>query len=416
MPGEPSPSHNEQWRKQLADILHMHLDMRGWADVVAIAVIAIVYGFDLVAAGYAVHNIKYPPIRCKSPLLMMGVLFCAVLWFVGDIQTNGHVPLHYTPLVNCKAFGVWVRIVFGVMAMSALVAARAYGLYRVFRLGRPFRGWGLFVPLAGFTLCTIAYGAVVQAVSPKLTIVFWAPLDICLYSAGFKASIFAVLWLVWTCVAVLSWKIRDIKSSFNEARESAIGCMAVFVVLILTTAIHYGQPHFAMYVVLRVVTTVFDHAAVNVFWWSVMGVPLFNCAFRRDRYLAEWMAKLRDDGLQVKYDVSPDETTAKMSASLCRINNNNTSLSAEPIRAGLYDDFVDRLGKPPPAGEHPLYVFEEHRAYPESIASDPDPYRGHFDAPIAPLHVQAAAPATADSAPSPGGRRRDKDTNKHTYW
>ncbi|KAJ2357536.1 hypothetical protein IWW50_005134 [Coemansia erecta] len=306
---------SEQQRVKMAQALDMHLDPRGAADWIMIIVITIVYSIDVLAVLFMLWNRTYSPIKCKSPILMSCMIVSGILWFAGDIQTNGHAPLEHTALTNCKAFGVWVRILLGVCTLSALIAMRAYGLFRVFCKNRPFRGWGLYRPYAVFCLCMVVYGIVSQVVSPSVTIHYMAVVDICYYESGFKASLFALVWVTWLIVAFLSWRIRNIKSSFNEARESLVACSAVFAVLIFTTVMHYTSPLFPLNVRLRILTTSFDHLATNVFWWSVMAVPLFNCLVRRDRYLAEWTAKLRADGLQRMYDVpSPEGTNAKGSS------------------------------------------------------------------------------------------------------
>ncbi|KAJ1739657.1 hypothetical protein LPJ55_004925 [Coemansia sp. RSA 990] len=305
---------NEQHRQDMAKMLDMQLDPRGKADCIMIIVIAAVYFIDLLAAIYILYNRKYPPIKCKSPILMSCIIVSAILWFAGDLQANGHVPLANTQLDNCKAFGVWVRVILGVCTVSALVAMRAYGLFRVFGKNRPFRGWGLFLPYLVYCGCMLVYGIVMQVVASRLTIHYIEPIDICFYTPGFKASLFAIIWITWLIVAALNWHIRNIKSSFNEARESLIACTAVFAVLIFTTVMHYTSPQFALNRKLRILTTSFDHLATNIFWWSIMAVPITNCIFRKQRYLDLWVAKLRNDGLQRMYDVSSPGNTAKESS------------------------------------------------------------------------------------------------------
>ncbi|KAJ2049084.1 hypothetical protein H4S04_003438, partial [Coemansia sp. S16] len=53
----------------------------------------------------------------------------------------------------------------------------------------------------------------------------------------------------------------------------------------------------------RLLTTAMDHLGTNLVWWAIMGEPLFNCVFRRRRYLEYWTAKLKKDGLQNAYDI-----------------------------------------------------------------------------------------------------------------
>ncbi|KAJ2789188.1 hypothetical protein H4R21_006806, partial [Coemansia helicoidea] len=145
-------------------------------------------------------------------------------------------------------------------------------------------------------------------VLPADTTMFYiARADICYDTRAIQAAIFAVLWATWAGIAVLSWQIRNIKSSFNESRESVIACVAELFVLTFITVLHYTKPGFALHLVFRILSTSTDHLVINLFWWTIMGVPLFNCLFRRQQYLALWVAKLCEDGLHRQYDVPSRE-------------------------------------------------------------------------------------------------------------
>ncbi|KAJ2513912.1 hypothetical protein H4217_006061, partial [Coemansia sp. RSA 1939] len=155
---------SEEQRVLAGGALGLAVDPRGTADIAMITAISAVYGIDAVAVGYLLWNRRYPPLRSKSPAIMAGCMAAAVLWFAGDIQVNGHAPLAATQMTNCRAFGVWVRILLGVCALSALIAMRSYGLYRVFCRNLPYNGLGLYLPFAGYGVCILAYGVVSQAV------------------------------------------------------------------------------------------------------------------------------------------------------------------------------------------------------------------------------------------------------------
>ncbi|KAJ2655162.1 hypothetical protein IWW48_005689 [Coemansia sp. RSA 1200] len=294
---------SEELRVLAGGMEGLAVDPRGTADIVMVIVISAVYGIDALAAGYLVWNRGYPPLRSKSPMIMAGCMAAAVLWFAGDIQVNGHAPLAATQMTNCKAFGVWVRILLGVCALSALIAMRSYGLYRVFCRNLPYNGLGLYLPFVAYGVCILAYGIVSQVVSPRITIHYIGAIDICYYEAGYKASLFALLWVTWILVALINWRIRRIRSSFNESREMLVACSAVFVILIFTTAMHYARPRYPLDVRLRIATTSLDHLATNVVWWLIMAVPMYQSMFHRQTYLDTWVAKLRRDGLQREYQV-----------------------------------------------------------------------------------------------------------------
>ncbi|KAJ2774117.1 hypothetical protein IWQ57_000974 [Coemansia nantahalensis] len=296
---------SEQRRVSLIEAMSgLHADPRGRADAIMVIFFTAAYAFDLVAVAYMLANRNYPPIRCKSPILMAGALVSSILWFVGDIQSKGHVPLKDTPWNNCKAFGMWIGALLGVYALGALVAVRALGLIRVFIMGRPFRGRGLYLVLLAYAVSLLVYGAAVQALPAKKTMYYVDVADVCDFSKGLQAAVFAVLGFNWLVVLVLSWHLCSIKSSFNEVFETVVGCLLVFAVLITSIVMHYVMTAYPLNATYRILNTSINHASTQIFWWTIMGVPMFNCLFRRERYLSEWTLKLLSDGLHNEYDVS----------------------------------------------------------------------------------------------------------------
>ncbi|KAJ1946412.1 hypothetical protein GGF37_001178 [Kickxella alabastrina] len=76
------------------------VDPRGQADMTMLIIIASAYCLDVLAVVYMLWNRKYPPIKSKSPIIMAMMMAISIIWFVGDLQANGHVPLA-VPLANC---------------------------------------------------------------------------------------------------------------------------------------------------------------------------------------------------------------------------------------------------------------------------------------------------------------------------
>ncbi|KAJ2719056.1 hypothetical protein GGI07_005440 [Coemansia sp. Benny D115] len=296
-------SQSELFRQMVGAKMGVAIDPRGRGDLIMLIGISIVYAFNFLVVGFMLWNRHYPPLKSKNPLLMTAFMATSVLWFVGDLQTNGHVPLAHTALQHCKAFGVWVRVLLGVCTLGSLIALRSYGLYRVFCQNLPYRGLGLYLPFFFYCMCMVIYGVVSQLVSPQKTIMYVEVIDICRYHSAFKASLFAFVWVTWLIIAALNWKIRNIKSSFNESREMMIACICVFTVMFYTTIMHYTHPTFALSMGLRISTTTLDHVATNMTWWSIMAVPIYKCMFDRRRYLNSWLGTLRQDGMQRAYDV-----------------------------------------------------------------------------------------------------------------
>ncbi|KAJ2892757.1 hypothetical protein IWW38_003096, partial [Coemansia aciculifera] len=157
----------EQNRVKTAAALGYHLDPISYKDLGLIIAISVVYGIDLLAVIFMLWNRNYPPLKSKRPLLMAAAFVSCVCWFIGDLQINGHVHLAASGLTNCRGIGVWVRVLLGVCTVSSLIALRSYGLFRVFRQNRPYRGLGLYLPFLVYCACTLVYGIIAQALSPQ---------------------------------------------------------------------------------------------------------------------------------------------------------------------------------------------------------------------------------------------------------
>ncbi|KAJ1944953.1 hypothetical protein GGF37_001945, partial [Kickxella alabastrina] len=206
---------------------------------------------------------------------------------VEDMNLTGHLPLANTPLANCKVFGFWMRVLMGVCLQNSLIALRSYGLYRVFGL----------------------IGGIVH------------------------------------------WHIRGIKSSFDESREMMIAYVIVIAAVTLSTALTYSTPLYHLNVRLRIIYTSLNHIAGNSLWWVIMAKPLYKCLFDRERYLKQWIGKLRDDGLQKEYNVDSNEATAvvhgfsssyiKRSTLLASTNGNKKGGDFHPMEDSIYSDGYD---------------------------------------------------------------------------
>ncbi|KAJ1899787.1 hypothetical protein LPJ66_001888 [Kickxella alabastrina] len=263
----------------------------------------------------------------------------SVIWLVGDLQANGHVPLANTPMINCKAFGVWMRVLMGMCGMFSLIALRSYGLYRVFYLFRPYHSLGLYLPFAVYWFCALIVGVVSQALKPAYTVYYDSALDICKYHKAFQAILYAFLWISLFIVVIIHWEIRHIKSSFNESREMLVTSTIMTLVLIYMTNLHYMRPNYPLTGHLRIANTSVQHLMFNIMWWLIMGVPLYKCMFDQEQYLKQWIGKLRKDGLQKEYKVDSNALAANGQESLLKTSSagDKNIPSFYPIDNSIYE-------------------------------------------------------------------------------
>ncbi|KAJ2866042.1 hypothetical protein GGH94_001817 [Coemansia aciculifera] len=298
----------EKARVEIFKAQQMVLEPRQAADLIMVIVITVVYFFQLLAVLFMLWNRKYPPIKAKNPWMMLPIFLAYIFWFVGDLHVNGHAPLKGTALENCKAFGVWLHLLFGIYPVSVLIGLRSYSLYQVFCRNRPFLGFQLYASVAFVVGWLLTFGIVSSALPGSKTVYYLDGFDMCSYSSGFQAAIFVYVWIAWFVVAALNWRIRNIKSSFNESREITIACTVVFSVLTFVTVLSYVEPTYPVSLKWRILTTSLNHFSTIATWWLPMAVPMYKCLTDREAYQKEWVLKLRQDGLQRAYHVNTEST------------------------------------------------------------------------------------------------------------
>ncbi|KAJ2457297.1 hypothetical protein GGF42_002764 [Coemansia sp. RSA 2424] len=283
--------------------LNMTLEPRQAADLVMVIVIMSIYFIQFLAMLFMLWNRKYPPIKAKNPVIMAVIFVASIFWFIGDLQVNGHAPLNGTQLGKCKAIGVWLHVLMGVCVVSLLIGLRSFSLYQVFCRNRPFRGPSLYISTIAISVYLLVFGIITEALPGHISVVYTAGIDMCVYNRGYKTALFVFIWLTWVAVAVLSWRIRKIKSSFNESREIIATGVIVLGVMTFMTVLTYITPYYPTNVKVRIVATSLNHLAAFMAWWLTMAVPLYKCLTDRDAYLKQWIYKLRQDGLQRAYHV-----------------------------------------------------------------------------------------------------------------
>ncbi|KAJ2458815.1 hypothetical protein GGF42_001844 [Coemansia sp. RSA 2424] len=320
----------EQARVDTFKSMNLVLDPRQAADLIMVIVITVIYFVQLLAVLFMLWNRKYPPIKAKSPWIMMVIFIASIFWFLGDIQINGHAPIKGTPLQNCKALGIWVHILIGICPIGSLIALRSYGLYQVFCRNRPYFGVPLFASIGLLVGALLTFGITVQALSPTASVIYAEVFDSCTFTSGLQTAIFVFVWTLWLIVALISWRIRNIKSSFNETREITITCIIVYGILAFMTALVYAKPLFPLSLSTRILATSLSHLSAMVIWWVPMAIPLYKCLTCREEYLKQWIQKLRQDGLQRAYHVE-----ARSSEGAAAASDDNRSYLHQPVHVDV---------------------------------------------------------------------------------
>ncbi|KAI8320908.1 hypothetical protein GQ54DRAFT_277002 [Martensiomyces pterosporus] len=322
----------------------MKIDPIGRGDTVAIIFGASIYGVTLLLFIYAWLNRSYAPIRAKNIWITTLMYISGILWFVGDIATNGHVELVGAWSI-CKLWAIWFRVFFS-FSYSVSIALRVYALYRVFILHRPYKGRSVYLPVVAMFGCLIVFCVVSQVVSDSHTVMYIKEFEVCSYVWAFRGACIGLYWVVWLVILFLVVRIRHIHTSFNERYESFLICLLGFSGTLILTVVHTTHPNYTLQMHLRVANTCIDAANGNLGIWVVLLYPCYQSVFNRERYLQTWVAKLKADGLRKEYNMSPqynsvEQGYSKMdSSSETKQNNVVPDMATEPIttHSGIHWD------------------------------------------------------------------------------
>ncbi|KAJ1725630.1 hypothetical protein LPJ61_005628, partial [Coemansia biformis] len=104
-------------------------------DTVVVCVCAGVYALTAIMLVYAWCNYSYRPIKAKNLGWVSLMYLSTILWFIGNIPTNGHVHA-VGGWSKCKVWVVWLRILF-CFVFASLMIIRFYALDRVFNQRKP---------------------------------------------------------------------------------------------------------------------------------------------------------------------------------------------------------------------------------------------------------------------------------------
>ncbi|PIA17198.1 hypothetical protein COEREDRAFT_96795 [Coemansia reversa NRRL 1564] len=285
-----------------ASALGTNLDPVNGLDTATIVVGSVFFGLTSLLLGYAWLNYRYQPIRAKNLPQTSLMLFCGVLWFVGDIGANGHV--NTTGIwANCRLWHLWFRFMFAFM-FSSCVLARVLALYWLLVRRKKLCGWLALVPFGTSALCVLVFCVVGQLVSPNKTVKYDLDAALCLKATVYRACGLALQWGIWALVIVFMWLVRNIHSSFNEVLESPLIVLTMLITLLQTTVNETKFNPLSANRAARVSSTWIDFISANLIIWIILAYPVYQSMFNRKRYSINWRMNLVNDGFRREYALS----------------------------------------------------------------------------------------------------------------
>ncbi|KAJ1960183.1 hypothetical protein GGI12_003941 [Dipsacomyces acuminosporus] len=275
------------------------LDPVGASDKAMIAVVFTLLGLTAVPIILAWVHRDYRPLKAKNLTNITLLLLSGIGWSVGGMIINSLVPITGA-WSNCKLWVIWVRVSFTYMFLF-LLFFRTFTLHRIFILNRPCRGWGYYAPVIVYTAFQLIFNSATQVISPEKTIKYLPDLEMCTLDRAYHISCVLPIIALWLIYLVQMFLIRNIRTSFNEFRESLIIFFGASAMVIELVSLHLGVPKFSMYRTVRILCATFDTLCILLPIWTLLGKPLYMCLFRHDEYLEKWLQVLASDGLSKVY-------------------------------------------------------------------------------------------------------------------
>ncbi|KAI8055679.1 hypothetical protein BDF22DRAFT_302765 [Syncephalis plumigaleata] len=114
-----------------------------------------------------------------------------------------------------------------------------------------------------------------------------------------------------TTLAVLTWRLRRVRDAFNEYRETRYGVILLLVAFAINTilmATGYGRYRWAKHILV-----VISFLWGNLYFWMVMGKPIYGYLFDRNRCQERFVAGLEIDTCQyMEYTRNKSDSKTKM--------------------------------------------------------------------------------------------------------
>ncbi|RKP10683.1 hypothetical protein THASP1DRAFT_21637 [Thamnocephalis sphaerospora] len=261
------------------------------AEHINIGIGSILFGVSAVSLVIAWYHRRYPPIKAKNLVFMTLAVIAYFNFWIGKMHTSGFFG--FTGIFShCWAFSGLQQFLLGANLMIIVLNLRYYTLYYVLIRGRAPRGLRFYVPTIVYATTSVVCTVLACLGGEEFGLYWSKDAKNCFMSAPTK-------WYLYVCVTIgilhlayLTWKLRNIRRSFNEYRETRWGvCLFVIYCLMNLSAFAvWGSSRWCKHIMVMGAAI-----AGNGYYWLVMGRPIYGCLFRHDACLREFVAHLKMD-------------------------------------------------------------------------------------------------------------------------
>jgi hypothetical protein len=282
-------------------------------EIINLCVGTFLFSISLTGLTIALAKRSFPPIKAKSPHLVALALLANIAFWIGKLQAHGFLGYDGV-LHNCTFWGIWVQCVLGVCLMNAVLSLRYQRLYTVLILRQSTWSLRTYIPSIVYALVVLTC-AVLSSIMPRTMGFYWDENSNNCFST--KASMYMFLPCIIigiAILAVLTWRLRHVRDAFNEYRETRYGIILLLLAFAINTVLMvtgYGRYRWAKHILV-----IISFLWGNLYFWMVMGKPIYGYLFDRRRSQERFIAGLKIDAWQyMEFTYKSDSKTEMVSQS-----------------------------------------------------------------------------------------------------
>ncbi|ORX73072.1 hypothetical protein DL89DRAFT_265228 [Linderina pennispora] len=282
---------------------------------------------------YAYANRSYLPLKAKNIPLMIYTFISSVLWYFGDIYTFFTLPKYNR--VTCVAANSWLRMCLGGYLWMSLFQARLYQYISIFIWKQRVKGKYFWYPMIYMVSIPLVYGIVSIALPEENGIRYVPERKGCDGSMNLFYMSISFCFLQMLAFIFVLFYSRHINTCFSEYRQVVWCFIVACVCLIIGIATAWIPLTPERIFIFGALNTMLPILVAQVYFFVILGPPVFHCMFNRQKHLSYFAQRLRESNMTREYQLAHD-TSMKLSNSYDRGNPANYTAEGMTAIGGFY--------------------------------------------------------------------------------
>ncbi|KAJ2302407.1 hypothetical protein IWW55_003433 [Coemansia sp. RSA 2706] len=263
---------------------------------------SLVLVLDLAVIAYCIWKRAYLPLKASGLINMYLTYLAMVMTFIGAASAASFSSSSKDWMVCTVTVG-WLGMALGALAFVALLQLRVYSYVNIFMWNRRATGIYFIVPVIYMVLLSVLYAALSFLLPSSVGFEYVEATNVCTANGGIYYMGMALMIIQALVLCALLVKARTMESCFYEYRKM----LAVFVtsaicgiVVLAVQHVHFGDDQKA---VAGILSIVFSFIPQQVYFYVVLGPPVYHSLRHSDYYLHEYVDTIEESGLSQVYEL-----------------------------------------------------------------------------------------------------------------